>query len=153
MRRGKVFFNIMIGIMMIALISMASYVAYYYVSNYLALKEAEEAVEEFEKEVMVVELEEPEVQENGQAPTTSQNPTKPTTNAPKKTSNTSYRNYAMIGTIQIPKTKVKAPIVDKVTPKSIAAAVGTLYGPGLNQVGNTVLAAHNYRNRNIFFQQ
>lgn len=153
MRKGKVFFNIIIGITVIALISMAGYVAYYYISNYLALKEAEEAVDEFEKEVMVVDIEEPEDNENEQAPTTSQNPTNVATTTTKKTSSTSYRNYAMIGTIQIPKTKVKAPIVDKVTPKSIAAAVGTLYGPGLNQVGNTVLAAHNYRNRNLFFQQ
>lgn len=153
MRKGKVFFNIIIGITVIALISMAGYVAYYYISNYLALKEAEEAVDEFEKEVMIVDIEEPEDKENEQAPTTSQNPTNVATTTTKKTSSTSYRNYAMIGTIQIPKTKVKAPIVDKVTPKSIAAAVGTLYGPGLNQVGNTVLAAHNYRNRNLFFQQ
>lgn len=153
MRRGKIFFNIIIGITIIALVSMAGYVAYYYISNYLALKEAEEAVDEFEKEVMVVDIEEPEIQENEQTPATSQNPTKPTTTTSKKTATTSYRNYAMIGTIQIPKTKVKAPIVDKVTPKSIAAAVGTLYGPGLNQVGNTVLAAHNYRNRDLLFEQ
>lgn len=150
MKKGKIFFNIIIGITIIALISMIAYVLYYYISNYLALKQAEEAVDDFEKEVMVVEIEEPE--ENVVEEPIPEEPSQSTTNtnSQKKTSKTSYRGYTMIGTIQIPKTKVKAPIVDKVTPNSIAAAVGILYGPGLNQIGNTVLAAHNYRNGTFF---
>ncbi len=56
----------------------------------------------------------------------------------------------MIGTIQIPKTKVKVPIVDKATPKAIKSAAGVLYGVGLNEVGNTVIVAHNYRNGTFF---
>ena len=56
----------------------------------------------------------------------------------------------MIGTIQIPKTKVKAPIVDKVTTSSITSAAAVLYGAGLNEVGNTVIVAHNYRNGTFF---
>lgn len=153
MKKGKVFFNSIIIITVIAFISMVGYVLYYYISNYLAVKEAEEAVEEFEQEVMVVEIEDPVVQQNTIEQPTTQEPQKNTNTTTKKTnSNTKYKGYSMIGTIQIPKTKVKAPIVDRVTPNSIAAAVGTLYGPGLNQVGNTVLAAHNYRNRNLLFK-
>lgn len=151
MKKGKIFFNIIIAITVIALLSMIGYVGYYYISNYIALKEAEEAVDDFEKEVMVVEIEAPEPEENGGEEPAPEEPTQSTNTSGKKTtSKGSYRGYSMIGTIQIPKTKVKAPIVDKVTPSSIAAAVGTLYGPGLNQVGNTVLAAHNYRNGTFF---
>ena len=29
-------------------------------------------------------------------------------------------------------------------------SVGVMYGPGLNQVGNTVIAGHNYRNGTFF---
>lgn len=157
MQRGKLFFNIIIAITIIALISVITYVCYYHISNYLALKEAEEAVEKFENDVIVVEIgDEPVVEENIQANVENQQPVQNTstntnTNTNKTSSNVSYRGYKMIGTIQIPKTSVKAPIVDKVTVQSIAAAVATLYGPGLNEVGNTVLVAHNYRNRNIFF--
>ena len=66
-----------------------------------------------------------------------------------------YKGYNLIGTIQIPKTKVKAPIVDTISRNSISAAVAFLYGPDnntkmLNEVGNTVLAAHNYRNGTFF---
>ena len=56
----------------------------------------------------------------------------------------------MIGTIQIPKTKVKIPIVDKATPASMKSAAAVIYGSGLNEIGNTVIAAHNYRNGTYF---
>lgn len=148
MQKGKRFFNIIIIITVIALISFISYIAYYYISHYIALKEAEKAVEEFENEVIVVAIED---EENVQNEVQEQTPINQTTNNQASTaSKVKYKNYSMIGTIQIPKTKVKVPIVDKVTVDSISAAVGTLYGPGLNQVGNTVLVAHNYRNGTFF---
>lgn len=153
MKKGKILFNSIIIVIVIALICAIGYVAYYYISNYITLKEAEGAVDEFENEVKIEEpIEEENVVENTQenpvieTPQTSGNKTTTT----KKSTKTSYKGYSMIGTIQIPKTKVKAPIVDKVTPQSISAAVATLYGPGLNQVGNTVLVAHNYRNGTFF---
>ncbi len=148
MQKGKLFFNIIITISILALILVIGYVAYHYISNYLEIKEAEKVIQEFENEVIVVGIEEPKVEENQietQTPQTSQTPT---TN--KKTTTVSYKGYSVIGTIEIPKTKIKALIVDKVTPSSITAAVGVLYGPGLNAIGNTVLAAHNYRNGTFF---
>lgn len=152
MQKGKIFFNIIIIITLIALISFIGYIAYYYISNYLAVKEAEKAVQEFENEVIVVAIEEEENIQNEvqeQTPTNNQVANQ-TTKKPTTTSKVTYKGYSMVGTIQIPKTNVKAPIVDKVTVNSISAAVGTLYGPGLNQVGNTVLVAHNYRNGTFF---
>lgn len=153
MQKGKTFFNIIITITLIALISFIGYIAYYYISNYLAVKEAEEAVEEFENDVIVVAMEEEENTQNEISEPTNNPETNKTSNQStnKQTSTkVKYKGYSMIGTIQIPKTKVKAPIVDKVTVNSISAAVGTLYGPGLNKVGNTVLVAHNYRNGTFF---
>ena len=148
MQKGKTFFNIIIIITVIALISVIGYLTYYYISNYIALKQAEKAVDEFENEVIVVAIDDEENAQNEiqneQTPQTNQS----TTN--KTTSKVSYKGYSMIGTIQIPKTKVKAPIVDKVTTTSITAAAAVLYGPGLNEVGNTVIVAHNYRNGTFF---
>ena len=148
MQKGKTFFNIIIIITVIALISVIGYLAYYYISNYIALKQAEKAVDEFENEVIVVAIDDEENAQNEiqneQAPQTNQSATN------KTTSKVSYKGYSMIGTIQIPKTKVKAPIVDKVTTTSITAAAAVLYGPGLNEVGNTVIVAHNYRNGTFF---
>jgi len=151
MQKGKRFFNVVITITAIALICVISYALYYYISNYLAVKEAENAVEEFENEVLVVAIdnEEENVQEEqNTVDNLPQTNTPQTTN--KTTSKTRYKGYSMIGTIQIPKTKVKIPIVDTVTPRSITAAAAVLYGPGLNRTGNTVIVAHNYRNGTFF---
>lgn len=61
-----------------------------------------------------------------------------------------YKGYVVMGTIEIPKTDVKYPVLEKVTKKSIEVAVAILYGTGLNQPGNTVIIGHNYRN-GLFF--
>lgn len=58
--------------------------------------------------------------------------------------------YNIIGTIEIPATNVKYPILEKVTKSSIEVAVAMLYGPGPNKEGNTVIIGHNYRNGQFF---
>ncbi len=141
MKKGKIFFNLILFITILAFLSLIGYIAYYYISQYLALREAEKAVEEFENNVIVVAVEE---EQNTQ----TEEPA-PQTPAPPPTQNVSG---STIGTIKIPKTGVSAPIVNTITPQSFVASVVVLYGPGLNEIGNTVLAAHNYRNRNTFFK-
>ena len=150
MDKGKRAFSIIIGILIVIILVIVGFLAYYFITNYLVLKEAEDAVDSFEE--IVEELPEEHIIENVEVePQNNQTVTanKTTTSGTRRTTS-SYRGYNMIGTIQIPKTKVKAPVVDKVTVKSISAAVGILYGPGLNEVGNTVLVAHNYRNGTFF---
>ncbi|MBR1803200.1 MAG: sortase [Clostridia bacterium] len=61
-----------------------------------------------------------------------------------------YKGFEMVGKIEIPKTNVKLPVLAKATPKSIEASVGVLYGDGINQVGNTVIVGHNFRNGTFF---
>ena len=71
------------------------------------------------------------------------------TSKPKKTY---YEGFVMLGYITIPKTNVKEPILDEVTPKSLETAVAALYpsNPQLNQPGNVVIVGHNYRNGKFF---
>ena len=59
-------------------------------------------------------------------------------------------NYEVLGRIEIPKTKVDYPVLAQLTKRSLEIAVARAYGPGLNEVGNTVIYGHNYRN-NMFF--
>ena len=62
-----------------------------------------------------------------------------------------YEGYEVKGTIEIPATKVNYPILDAITKKSLEVAIGLVpYGPGINQVGNTILYGHNYRNGTFF---
>lgn len=63
---------------------------------------------------------------------------------------TYLEGYEIKGTIKIPKTGIEYPILSEVTKKSLETAVAILYGPGLNEVGNTVILGHNYRN-GVFF--
>lgn len=58
--------------------------------------------------------------------------------------------YEVMGKIEIPKTGVEYPVLERVTVRSIEIAVAIAYGPGLNEVGNTVIYGHNYRN-GLFF--
>lgn len=150
MRKGKMFFNIIFILIIISLISAIGYVAYYYINDYISVKEAEKIVDEFENDVIVVGIGDENI-ETGNTQTNEQNQTTNSTNSTKKSTSKYYKGYSMIGSLQIPKVKIKVPIVDKVTPQSISAAVGTLYGPGPNKVGNTVYVAHNYRNRKFFW--
>ena len=60
-------------------------------------------------------------------------------------------NYEVLGTIKIPKTNCEYPILDSITKRSLEIAVGLApYGPGLNEVGNSIIFGHNYRN-GLFF--
>lgn len=63
-----------------------------------------------------------------------------------------YNGFDMDGTIEIPATGLKCPILaqSEYSPKALETSVVILYGVGLNQVGNTTIAGHNYRN-GLFF--
>ena len=58
----------------------------------------------------------------------------------------------MIGYITIPKTNVKQPIIESVTPEALNTAVALLYPSNakLNEPGNIVIIGHNYRNGQFF---
>ena len=58
--------------------------------------------------------------------------------------------YEIVGTIRIPKTGIEYPVLSEVTKKSLETAVAILYGPGVNEPGNTVIVGHNYRNQRFF---
>lgn len=62
-----------------------------------------------------------------------------------------YEGYEVKGTIEIPRTKVNYPILNAITKKSLNVAIGLVpYGPGINEVGNTILYGHNFRNGTFF---
>ncbi len=61
-----------------------------------------------------------------------------------------YKGFEVVGKIEIPKTNIQYPILAKLTKRSIEVAVAVLYGPGINEPGNTIILGHNYRN-GLFF--
>ena len=87
----------------------------------------------------------PNIDENVVVENTTGNTTGDTT-----TSAPTYKGFNMVGKIEIPKTNVEYPVLEEVTPNSIEASVAVLYGPGINQIGNTVIIGHNFRNGTFF---
>ena len=61
-----------------------------------------------------------------------------------------YKGFNVVGTIEIPAIDLNYPILEKVNKSTLETSVGFLYGAGINQVGNSVIAGHNYRN-GLFF--
>ena len=65
-----------------------------------------------------------------------------------------YKGYNVIGWINIPKTNVSYPILEKSSLSSMDVAPGWVYGPtetpSVNVMGNTVIYGHNYHNSRFF---
>ena len=60
------------------------------------------------------------------------------------------KDLTVEGRIEIPKTQLDIAVLDKVTMEALKDAVGIVYGPGVNEVGNTIIMG-NSNNENDFF--
>lgn len=61
-----------------------------------------------------------------------------------------YEGFTVVGRMEIPKIDLDLPVLERATKLSLEESIGVLMGPGLNQVGNTIIVGHNYRNRTFF---
>lgn len=124
----------------------------YFIYDLYAVKsknnKAQEIIDEFSKSSIRREFDDGDGDENGSAenPLDSIN----SVESQQGTNKTYMEGYEVMGTIEIPKTKVNYPILSEVTKKSLETSVAILYGVGLNQPGNTTIVGHNYRN-GLFF--
>lgn len=67
------------------------------------------------------------------------------------TNNLVYKGYKVAGKLEMPTINIRYPILDTITDaNAIEVSVGILYGPGINQIGNTTIIGHNYNN-GLFF--
>lgn len=75
------------------------------------------------------------------------------TNTTTPTAKKTYKDFTMIGYIEIKKTGIKYPILEEATSKALEVAVAVTYpntNIQLNKPGNIVIAGHNYRNEMFF---
>ena len=82
-------------------------------------------------------VEEPVVQDPGEEESTEPEPVY-------------MEGYEIIGELEIPKTNVDYPVLERLTKKTLEIALAYTYGPGLNKPGNTIIYGHNYRNNSFF---
>ncbi|MBQ3145765.1 MAG: sortase [Clostridia bacterium] len=113
------------------------------------------AIEEFDKYIEEQENEEDEKINNEEQKLeveSTEQPKDQTTSSSEGRKKKYHEGFVMLGYITIPKTNVKQPILDTVTPESLNTAVAVLYPSNaqLNQPGNIVIIGHNYKNGQFF---
>lgn len=150
--------TIILVIVIIAIISLICFLGYDFYRKYYIDKEAQDFMAQYEEQMKNV-IDTNTINENtvSDGNTTIIDPGASSNTVANNNENSSsnkkvptYKGYNVLGTIEIPKTGIKYPVLDKVTPKSIQVAVAYSYGPGLNKVGNTTIVGHNYRNGAFF---
>lgn len=164
------FSNILTVILIVVIVGIIGLLIYFGVdvyNKYYITKEAEEAVSKFEEEVIQNNT---AISNDNNTLDITQNSTTNevvinqnlignlNTNTPSGGTNTNsngkkyYKGFEMKGSIEIPKTGAKYPILAEATKKAIEVAVGIQYPPNakLNTKGNIIIAGHNYRN-GLFF--
>lgn len=141
------FLTVILVILIVAILVGVGFLVYNYVIKpRIEDNRTIEAIAEFEKNT------EEEKNDENKEFNTSIEPTQPSENTSGVKKKTYYNGFVMIGYITIPKTNVKEPILDTVTPESLNTAVAVLYpsNPELNKPGNVVIIGHNYRNGKFF---
>jgi LPXTG-site transpeptidase (sortase) family protein len=141
------FLTVLLVVIIIGIVALVGYLGYSYYQNYYINKDAAAFVESFIEEVGKTDEEgtDTEIVDNSNVNMGEVEET-PITSSDVKT----YKGFTMVGTIEIPATNLKYPILEKVTKSSIETSVAVIYGPGPNKQGNTVIVGHNYRNGTFF---
>lgn len=151
--------TIILIIVIIAILGLIGFLGYDFYRKYYIDKDAEDFISQYEEQLKNTKPQNTVNNEVNNSVSTVIDPVEELdTNTNTNTNNNSstsvkvptYKGYNVLGMIEIPKTGIKYPILDKVTPKSIQVAVAYYYGPGLNKVGNTTIVGHNYRNGAFF---
>lgn len=148
---GK-FLTILLIIVAIGVLILLGFLGYDVINKYMTEQEVSEVLGKFNESLNQTtqntenteNIEIPSIETNTQVP----NPEQPST--PSTPSKVTYKGYNVEGTIEIPAIDLKYPVLERTTRDSIEAAVAILYGPGLNQIGNTTIVGHNYRNGSFF---
>lgn len=142
--------TVILVIVIIAIVGLLGFLAYDYYQNYVITKDTSDFVDNFQGDVTDGEA----TDGNNTEDSDNTNPFDQIKDADTASSSSSkkqtYKGFGVLGTMEIPATNFKYPVLEKVTKKSIETAVAFLYGAGLNQPGNSVIIGHNYRN-GLFF--
>lgn len=154
MRKGKFnkFLTIFLIIVVIAIISLVGYFIYEAFMKWKVDGDADKEVEEFENAIKAATIIDYEEEENNSQPETNPGDKggQTTGGSNINLSGRTYKGLPMAGIIEIPAIGIKYPVIAEETRKSIEVAVAILVGPGLNKIGNTTIAGHNFKNGTFF---
>ena len=144
--------TVILVIVVIAIIGLLGFLGYDYYKKYIISTEAEDFVNNFQSDVSDDNGndEDQNNQEVGSWDDINLSDTNIEDSSSSSKIKPTYKGYAMLGTISIPATNCNYPILEKNTTATLDTGVVFIWGVGVNQPGNTVIAGHNYRN-GLFF--
>jgi len=140
--------TVILVIVILGIVGLLGFLAYDYFQNSMITKDTSDFVDDFQGQVADGSADNNGTEGDGAEDALNQIKDAQTTSSSSK--RRTYQGFGVLGTMEIPATNFKYPVLEKVTKKSIETAVAFLYGSGLNQPGNTVIIGHNYRN-GLFF--
>ena len=136
-------------VIIIAIIGLLGFLAFNFFQGNQSTQEAADFVDNYNGDDLVPEQDKENTGDNKDNPLEEIEKTTDENSGGAKKKQT-YKGYTVGGTMKIPKINFSYPVLDKVSKSSIENSVAILYGAGLNQVGNTVIIGHNYRNGQFF---
>jgi LPXTG-site transpeptidase (sortase) family protein len=146
------FLTVLLVLIIIAIVAIIGFLAFKYYKTQVAKTEAEKFVESFNNQntnnnTSILPPADGDISFEGVDEGENQNNGSTSSNNQQK-----YNGFLTSGTIEIPATNLKCPVLaqSEYSPKALETSVIELYGPGLNQVGNTTISGHNYRNGTFF---
>ncbi len=163
-RKYSKFLTITLIIIIVAVIGLLAYLGYDYYSKYRTVNDNADAADALINEAVATPegintpVDTSTADLNTDQTTDTNNTLEPSNTTNNSTSNNTktkpmYKGFYMVGTIEIPKISLKYTVLEKVTDKSLKTSVAVEWpqpDPVLNEVGNVVIAGHNYRN-GVFF--
>ncbi len=143
--RYSKFLTILLIVVIVGIVGLLGYLGFDLIKKFRTQNEAEKFAQQFENDVK-------DNDENSENNNSAENPLDniESSESSNGTKTYKYKGFDVSGTIEIPKTNIKYPVLTKVSKKGLETSVAIQYGVGLNQVGNTVIVGHNYRN-SLFF--
>ena len=144
--------TIILVIVIVAIVILLGFLAYDYINKFSSTKQASDFVEDYQRNITTSEEDNTNnSQENVALDSTNEVPITDSSTS-GSTGKKKYKGYTVVGTMKIPAINLEYPIFEEITTKALETGLIALYpnGDNINQVGNTVIIGHNYRNGMFF---
>ena len=144
--------TIILVIVIVAIVILLGFLAYDYINKFSSTKQASDFVEDYQGNITTSEEDNTNnSQENVALESTNEVPITDSSTS-GSTGKKKYKGYTVVGTMKIPAINLEYPIFEEITTKALETGLIALYpnGDNINQVGNTVIIGHNYRNGMFF---
>lgn len=144
--------TIILVIVIVAIVILLGFLAYDYINKFSSTKQVSDFVEDYQGNITTSEEDNTNnSQENVALDSTNEVPITDSSTS-GSTGKKKYKGYTVVGTMKIPAINLEYPIFEEITTKALETGLIALYpnGDNINQVGNTVIIGHNYRNGMFF---